>query len=191
MGRELRLSKEAHELLASRLKEKNLLQVGTKVTLYRNREKDFRIFFSQDKSFDLVFCNDVAGLMNCLKRHSYKPDEWRLFIDSSVRSLKAILLHNTNVVAPIPIAHSTVLKETYDNVKIVLEKIQYSSHNWRICGDLKIINIILGMQSGNIKYPCFLCHFDSRDKANHYIKKAKTNSTKPGNPQCYKIATCG
>lgn len=94
--------------------------------------------------------------MNSLKEDIYKPEEWRLFVDSSIRSLKTILLHNTNVLAPIPIAHSTVLKESYKNIKIVLEKIKYSEHQWKIYGDLKIIGMIFGMQSGNIKYPCFL-----------------------------------
>jgi len=182
LGRELGLSKEAHELLASRLKEKNVLEKGVKITVYRNREQQFRPFFSQEKSLDLVYSNDIVGLMNTIKDSVYKPEEWRLFIDSSIRSLKAILLHNTNVLAPIPIAYSTVLKESYENVKIVLDKIKYSEHNWLFCGDLKIIGIVLGMQSGNIKYPCFLCHFDSRDRANHYHKKEwpKRESLQPG-----------
>lgn len=39
LGRELGLSKEAHELLASRLKEKkkNLLDKGAKISVYRKR----------------------------------------------------------------------------------------------------------------------------------------------------------
>jgi len=47
-------------------------------------------------------------------------------MNSSIRSLKVILLHNTNVLAPVPIAHSTFLKKSYDNIKIVLEKTKYS-----------------------------------------------------------------
>ncbi|KAI6647410.1 hypothetical protein LOD99_12406 [Oopsacas minuta] len=39
--RDFDLSKESSELLASRLKEKNLLHQGTKVTLYRYREQEF------------------------------------------------------------------------------------------------------------------------------------------------------
>jgi len=107
---------------------------------------------------------------------------------SSNRSLKAILLHNTNILAPVPIAHSTVLKETYENVKIVLEKLKYSEHQWRICGDLKIIGIMLGMQSGNVKFPCFLCLFDSRDRKNHYHKKEwlKRSSLQPGSANVIK-----
>lgn len=49
LGRELGLSKEAHELLASRLKEKNLLHEGTNITVYRNREQALRKFFVQDE----------------------------------------------------------------------------------------------------------------------------------------------
>lgn len=41
-------------------------------------------------------------------------NEWRLFIDSSTLSLKAMLLHNTNVYLPVPIAHSVVLSKEYN-----------------------------------------------------------------------------
>jgi len=40
--------------------------------------------------------------------------------------LKAVLLHITNVLAPIPIAHSTILKEEYVNVHGVLENNKYN-----------------------------------------------------------------
>ena len=82
-----------------------------------------------------------------------------------------VLLHNGNKFAPIPIAHSTKLKETYENLKIVLDKIKYSEHQWQLCGDQKIATLILGQQSGYTKNPCFLCLWDSRDKINHYVKK--------------------
>jgi hypothetical protein len=42
--RDLNLSKDSSELLASRLKEKNVLQPGTKITFYRRREKDMLPF---------------------------------------------------------------------------------------------------------------------------------------------------
>ena len=44
-------------------------------------------------------------------------------------------------------------------------------HKWQICGDLKILSMILGQHSGFTKYPCYLCMFDSRDRENHYKKK--------------------
>jgi hypothetical protein len=41
----------------------------------------------------------------------YKVKEWQLFIDSSKRSLKAVLLHNGNNYASLPIGHSVHLKK--------------------------------------------------------------------------------
>jgi len=57
--------------------------------------------------------------MDKLKPKVYRSAEWRLFIDSSKRNLKAVLLHNTNKYALIPNAHSTVLKEEYVHIEIL------------------------------------------------------------------------
>ena len=54
--------------------------------------------------------------------------QWRLFIESSVRSLKAVLLHNGNTFASTPIAHLTKLKEEYETLEYVLDKIKYNEH---------------------------------------------------------------
>ena len=37
--------------------------------------------------------------------------------------------------------------------------------------DLKMVNFFLGQQSSYWKYPCFLCYWDSKNKANHWAKK--------------------
>ena len=34
-----------------------------------------------------------------------------------------------------------------------------------------MVNFLLGQQSGYTKYPCFICKWDSRDRAQHYVKK--------------------
>lgn len=169
LARDLNLSKEASELLASRLKDKNLLEEGTKITFYRTREKDLLPFFSQEDNF--VFCHDVTNLLEQMGLPKYSPDDWRLFIDSSKRSLKCVLLHNGNKYGSIPIAHSTQMKEEYDTIALVLKNIKYHEHQWVICVDLKMVNFLLGQQSGYTKYPCFLCLWDSRDKKNHWVKK--------------------
>ena len=101
----------------------------------------------------------------------YEANSWRLFIDSSKRSLKCLLLQNTNEYASIPIGHSATLKEKYEPVKQVLECIKYNQHNWKICIIQKMVNFLLGQQSRYTKHPCFLCMWDSRDKANHWVKK--------------------
>lgn len=167
--RDLNLSKEQSELLASRLKEKKCLAPHTKITTYRTREKDLLKYFSYQN--DLVFCQDVKGLMSNMGLQQYTPYDWRLFIDSSKRSLKSVLLHNGNKFGSIPIAYSTKLKEAYANISTVIEKIKYHEHNWQICVDFKMVNFLLGQQSGFTKYPCFMCLWDSRDRNHHWTRK--------------------
>ena len=167
--RDLNLSKESSEVLASRLKDRNLLQHGTKITSYRTRDKEFVPFF--DDQLNFVFCKDIPGVLMKLGVIEYSPADWRLFTDSSKRSLKCVLLHITNVFRSIPIGHSTTLKQIYDAIKSVLQHIKCNDHQWAICVDLKMVNFLLGQQSAYTKYPCFLCYWDSRDKANHWTTK--------------------
>ncbi|ESO05353.1 hypothetical protein HELRODRAFT_171733 [Helobdella robusta] len=75
--------------------------------------------------------------MYCLNLN-YDPSEWRLFIDSSKLSLKAVLLHNGNHFPSVPIGHAAHMKETYLNMKTLLNPINYNEHKWKICGDLKV-----------------------------------------------------
>ena len=136
--RDLGLSKEQSELLASRMKEKGCLEQGVKVTHYRNRDKPLRKYFNQEES--LVYCKDVDGLFDKFGIQ-HQANEWRLFIDSSKRSLKAVLLHNGNDLASIPLAHSTKLGENYFNMEYLLRKINYQKFKWKICTDLKVVTI--------------------------------------------------
>jgi len=54
------------------------------------------------------------------------------------------------------------MKETYENMDLLLKAIIYSKYEWKICGNPKIIGLLLGMQSGYTKFSCFLCERDSR-----------------------------
>ena len=83
--RDLNLSKDSSKLLASRLKEKNVLQPGKKITFYRRREKDLLSFFTKENN--LVFCSDIGNLLKKTGLSEYNPSDWRLFIDSSKRTL--------------------------------------------------------------------------------------------------------
>ena len=73
----------------------------------------------------------------------------------------------------VSLAHSTTMKEKYEEIRLFLENINYKDHNWKICVDFKMINFLLGQhqQSGYTKYPCFTCLWDSRSEENHYILK--------------------
>ena len=142
-----------------------------RVSFYRHTDEEFQKFFTMDETLSLEHCTNVKGLMDELKKGLYIPKQRRLFIDSSKRSIKAVLLHNTNVYASVPIAHSTVVQKQYGQMKQLLQKIKYADHGWDICGDLKIITILLGQQAGFTKYPCYLCLWDSRAREKHYKQK--------------------
>lgn len=90
---------------------------------------------------DLVFCSDFPGIMEILNI-KYDPEECRLFI---------------NQYASAPIEQLVHLKECYDNLEYVVNKLKYSVHKWTVCGDLKVIFMLLGQQSGYTKFPCFFC----------------------------------
>jgi hypothetical protein len=118
----------------------------------------------------LVACKDVDGLFKALNM-SHCSDERRLFVDSSKVGLKAVLSHNGSVLPSIPVAHAFGIKESDDSMKQLLQYIKYDTFRWKICADLKVIALLLGQQLGYTKFSCFLCEWDSRDKANHYVKR--------------------
>ena len=56
-------------------------------------------------------------------------------------------------------------------MKILMEAINYDKFKWQICGDLKVITLLLGLQQGFTKYCCFVCEGDSRARSLHYSRK--------------------
>ena len=71
----------------------------------------------------------------------------------------------------IPVGHLVHNKESYENKKILIEAINYDKFKWQICGDLKGIALLLGLQQGFTKYCCFICEWDSRARSLHYSRK--------------------
>ena len=165
--RGLNLSKEKSEILASRLKENNLLDRDVKISYHRKRNFGLKEYFSVDGP--LYFCHAIPGLFSSIDQ-PYNTSDWRFFIDSSQRSLKAVLLHNGNIWPSIPIAHLVHFKKTYENMKTLMEAIRYESQNRFISGGFKVIGMLMGMQPGFIKTRLLplLCH--NRDVKQHYSK---------------------
>jgi len=56
-------------------------------------------------------------------------------------------------------------------MKILMEAINYDNFKWQICGDLKVIALLLGLQQGFTKYCYFICEWDSRARYLHYSIK--------------------
>ena len=163
--RDLKLPKASALILGFRLKAKGMLSTDTTLAWYKDRENDYIRFFAKEHS--LVYCVDVQRLIKKLGT-VHNSNDWRLFIDASKSSLKAVLLHNTctNQFASIPLAHLTCKKESYENIKLV-SKMQYSIHVWKISIDFKALSMLLDQQSRFTKYPCFMCEWDSRNRINH------------------------
>ncbi|GBM00554.1 hypothetical protein AVEN_146917-1 [Araneus ventricosus] len=115
----------------------------------------------------------------------YDPSE-RLFIDSSKTKLKAVLLHIGNSFASLPLGHSVHLKEIYKDLSMIPEKINYQEHRWMVCGDFKMLTMLLGQQAGYTKYPCFLCLWDSRARDFHWTKTdwSLRGALTPGEKKC-------
>jgi hypothetical protein len=86
----------------------------------------------------LVACTDIDVVMQTLNIN-HNPLDWRLFIESSRLSVKAVFLHNGNTLPSIPIGHSVHIKESYGYMKILMEAIYYDKFKWQICCDIKDI----------------------------------------------------
>lgn len=151
--------------MTSRLKQWNLLSSEVKVTYQRKRQLTFSTYFTLREG--ICYCHDITALFEAIGIPCTTTD-WRMFVDSSQRSLKAVLLHNGNAHPSIPIAHSVILKERYENVKKLLDLIKYEDYGWEVIGDFKMLAFFMGLQSGWTKYPCYLCLWDSRASRVHY-----------------------
>ena len=152
--------------MASRLSEHGILDSKTKITFYCHKDEALSDYFTKEDNFG--FAKTSKAFLQQWVVPQYKQGEWRLFIDSSKQSLKCVLLHNASTYAGVPIGHSVTLKENYSAVQMVLQKLCYNEHKWAICVDLKMVKILLGQQAGYVKYPCFLCLWDSRADDQHW-----------------------
>ena len=64
----------------------------------------------------------------------------------------------------------------------LLSALNYQGHKWLICEDFKVVGVILGLQGGYTKYPCFLCLWDSRTGDQKYVRQEwpSMQGLKPG-----------
>ena len=69
--RDLGLSKESSENLASRLGEHGILDSATKITFYRDRDDLLIRFFTMEDDF--VYCNNIQGLLSEMGLPEYNP----------------------------------------------------------------------------------------------------------------------
>lgn len=104
LAKEIHLSDKDKEILGSRLKMRNLVTEDFRITANRKRRqtREFDELFETDPETQISYCTNIVLLflrLNC----PHNPEEWRLFIDGSSDSLKAVLLHITNKRPSIPL----------------------------------------------------------------------------------------
>lgn len=202
--RDINLTGREAEILGSRLLEWHLCDLTTKITAYRE-DKRFSSKFAEteivlqckkkkhedhdeeceededlgeeERTYNLGYIKDLKGLFE-LFQIEHVPSEWRLFIDGSSNSLKAVLLHNENRLPSIPLAYCKKLPEKYESMRQIFDLIKYNDNNWDLVVDFKLINIVFGLMSAAAKYPCAHCLWDSKYKgADKY--KIKTWEPRP------------
>ena len=59
-----------------------------------------------------------------------------------------VLLHNGNKFPSVTLAQAANMKESYESMKLMLGKIKYDEFKWKLCGALKVVALLLGMQPG-------------------------------------------
>jgi hypothetical protein len=86
------------------------------------------------------------------------------------------------VLPSIPVDYAVNMKESYDNMKLLLNCVNYKKYQWQLCGDLKVVVLLLGLQQGYTTCCCFLREWDSRAKTSHYKRRdwPSRQSLKPG-----------
>jgi hypothetical protein len=94
----------------------------------------------------------VCSFMKVLG-HEYNPHQWRLFIHSSKVVLKLVLLHNGNRFPSVPLAHAANMKESYHSMELLMWTIKYDEFKWKLCGDLKLATLLLGLQHKIVLFP--------------------------------------
>lgn len=169
--RKLNLSHNYAMVLASELKSVSVLAPGVKITAYKHRQDRYMPYFLLSEDATYAYCHDIPGLMKEMGLSKYDPAKWRLFIDASTRSMKVVLLFENSSIKPVPIMYAVGMNESYETMKLILDRINYDVHNWRVNCDFKVLTLLAGMQTGYTKYCCVFCKWDSRAKCNHYEKR--------------------
>jgi len=111
-----------------------------KISKPRKRHVTFASFYAVSADSEhptLCYCTDILGLFQQIGIQ-YAASDWCLFIDSSKRSLKAVLLYNGNIYPSIPVAHSVQMKEI--------------ESRWRYCWNWFNTRITIGMYVEILKW---------------------------------------
>jgi len=100
-------------------------------------------------NFEKFFLSCVVMIqMTCLERWvvSIIQKDGGFFIDLSKVSLQAVRLHDGSIHPPVPIAYCVHLKGSHASMRTVLICIDCDNYRRKLCGDLIVLGLLLGMQ---------------------------------------------
>lgn len=167
---ETSLGQLAAERLVRALKNRGFTTSDVKSTSQRVRAAKFRDELKMVGK-DTAVLNDIDGY---LRRHNRVTDhsKYNLFLDGATsgnagKHLIACLLPiRSSADEPkksvVPLLYSTSMGETYEDVKTVLNLINYSKFKWKVICDFKLVQIMAGLKSGFCSFPCLYCLWNSR-----------------------------
>jgi len=84
-----------------------------------------------------------------------------------------MLHHNGNKFSSIPLVHAVHVKEVYENLQVLLQKMCCEEHGWNMCADLNVLAMLTGLQGRYTKFFCFVCDRDCQARDCHYRIKKK------------------
>ena len=76
-------------------------------------------------------------------------------MDTSLEQPGNMLSGVNRVLVP---AYVEGIQETYLNIRKILELLNLKEVRYKVCGDLKIVNILLGLSGHGGKYACTFCY---------------------------------
>lgn len=157
------------EFLASVLKGKRLTTKEIIITGFRNRQqmKEFGSCFTTDLNTLIVYCKDIPRLFRMLN-HPYQAKDWRFFVDSSIASLKGVLVHIGNKYPSVPLLYTNQTEEDLEKIEKVLDLLEYSTYKWKLSADMKIVSVLMGLKDGYCRMQCYICKWQGRMDECHY-----------------------
>jgi len=70
------------------------------------------------------------------------------------------------------------MKESCENMKLLLDKIQNEKYNWNICGDLKVVALCLACSLATQSFVAYCVSGLIGIEKNHYIKNGGLNENR-------------
>lgn len=136
-------------LLAQFFRKSKFVAPDFSISKVKYRSNDLKDFF-QVYNEKTVYMKNINNFYQ-LYLNDYDSTKFRLFLDSGSNHFLGCLIYipqseeDATNARVIPVFFSLGdIKETYSNLKLVLELLDYKTHNWYIVSHFKVTNMLMG-----------------------------------------------